>query len=651
MGGRIVLALVAATAAFATTTAATKAVEAREYLFPLSRVRLTGGPLKAQQEQNRRYLLRLDPDRLLSRFRSEAGLEPKAPHYNGWESPKCWLDLAGHILGFYMAGAAMTYEATGDEELKKRLLYIVDELEAVQKAHGDGYALAAKDGRKTFDEIASGKIEVKFNPKTEYGAFINNRFEPIYTMNKVLIGLWRIHLATGREKAKRVFLNLTDWFGNKIVEKLDDAQLQKVLDCEHGSLPETFAIAFEMTGEKKYMRWARRLCHERMLAPLAAGNAAHLLYHHANNEIPKFTGFERVYRITGDARLHTAAANAWRAFAHDHAWAFGGNSHREHLFPKEDFEKKLFMDGGPESCNSINLLRLTEALFATADAPAAADMAGVYENILFNHLLSTHEPILGRTAYYFPAKPGASRTYSDEFESMWCCTGTGFEAPGKYGQMIFTRAADDSAVSVRLFAPATLDWKERGVKLKQETAFPYGETSCVKVEAVGENPSFAIRVRRPAWAGENFAVYVNGARVENGGADSGCVAIARSWKAGDRIDIEFPMSLRAEFLPGSKKYVAFFYGPVLLAGDMGSEGLAVRDYIALRGASNTSSWKLGKPIDIVDVPATAAADPASCLERTTGGAIVFHLKGSDLLLKPVCDLYFSRYNMYWRLGK
>ncbi|MBQ4422027.1 MAG: glycoside hydrolase family 127 protein, partial [Schwartzia sp.] len=254
MGGRIVLALVAATAAFATTTAATKAVEAREYLFPLSRVRLTGGPLKAQQEQNRRYLLRLDPDRLLSRFRSEAGLEPKAPHYNGWESPKCWLDLAGHILGFYMAGAAMTYEATGDEELKKRLLYIVDELEAVQKAHGDGYALAAKGGRKTFDEIASGKIEVKFNPKTEYGAFINNRFEPIYTMNKVLIGLWRIHLATGSEKAKRVFLDLTDWFGNKIVEKLDDAQLQKVLDCEHGSLPETFAIAFEMTGEKKYMR-------------------------------------------------------------------------------------------------------------------------------------------------------------------------------------------------------------------------------------------------------------------------------------------------------------------------------------------------------------------------------------------------------------
>ena len=454
----------------------------RERVFPLSQIRLTGGPLKWQQEQNREYLLRLDPDRLLSRFRLEAGLKPKAEPYNGWESPKNWLDLAGHILGFYMAGAAMTVEATGDEELKRRLLYIVDELDAVQNAHGDGYALAARDGRKVFNEIASGKINVKINPKTEYGAFINNRFEPIYTLNKVLIGLWRIHVATGSDKAKRVFLRLSDWFGNAVVEKLDDAQLQKVLDCEHASLPETFAVAFTMTGDEKYKRWARRLCHERMLAPLADGNAAHLCFHHGNNEIPKYTGFERVYRITGEERLHRAMVNANHAFIYDHAWANGGNSHREHLFPKADFEKKLFMDGGPESCNSVNMLRQTEALFETEPS---SDKIDFYERVLFDHLLSTHDPILGRTIYYTPPKPGASRTYSDEFDSMWCCTGTGFEAPGKYGQMIYTHSVgggrgatalpSGDAVSINLFAPSTLDWKERGVKLRQETAFPYGE--------------------------------------------------------------------------------------------------------------------------------------------------------------------------------
>ena len=629
--------------------------KARECIFPLSSVRLTGGPLKAQQEQNRRYLLRLDPDRLLSRFRSEAGLKPKAEPYNGWESPKRTLDLAGHILGFYMAGAAMTVEATGDEELRKRLLYIVDELEAVQDAHGDGYALAAKDGRRVFAEIASGKIDVKFNPKTEYGAFINGRFEPIYTMNKILLGLWRIYLATDSEKAKRVFLRLSDWFGNAIIEKLDDAQLQKVLDCEHASLPETFVYAFQMTGDGKYKRWARRLCHERMLAPLADGNAAHLDFHHANNEVPKYTGFERVYRITGEERLHRAMVNANHAFICDHAWANGGNSHREHLFPKADFEKKLFMDGGPESCNSVNMLRQTEALFETEPS---ADKIDYYERVLFNHLLSTHDPILGRTIYYTPPKPGASRTYSDEFDSMWCCTGTGFEAPGKYGQMVFTHAPDESAVTVQLFAPSTLDWKERGVKLRQETTFPYGETSCVKVEAVGKDSNFTVKVRRPTWAGDGFAVYVNGRAVSMKPPSGGLVEaalptyipLAREWKAGDRIDIEFPMSLRAEYLPGSKKYVAFFYGPTLLVGDLGSEGLKQCDYIAHPAASSTSSWKLGKPLPMPQVPASAADDPANCLERTTGGPIVFHLKGSDILLKPMYDLHFSRYTMYWRLA-
>ena len=132
--------------------------------------------------------------------------------------------------------------------------------------------------------------------------------------------------------------------------------------------------------------------------------------------------------------------------------------------------------------------------------------------------------------------------------------------------------------------------------------------------------------------------------------ERGFVSLTREWKVGDRIDIEFPMSLRAEFLPGSKKYVAFFYGPTLLVGDLGSEGLKQSDYFAHPPASSTSSWKLGKPLPMPQVPASAATDPASCLERTTGGPIAFHLKGSDILLKPLYDLHFSRYTMYWRLA-
>ena len=620
-----------------------------EALLPLTDVRLTGGPLKAQQEQNRKYLLRLAPDRLLSRFRREAGRKPKAQPYGGWEARGRGPDLAGHILAFYLSGASMMYEATGDEELKRRILYIADELEAVQKAHGCGYALAFKDGRNCFRDMQRGNIIVRLNEKTEYTSTINGHFEPIYTFNKVALGLYRAWVATGDEQVRRVFLNLSDWFGTEFLDKLSDADKDKMLDCEHGSLPESFADAYRMTGDEKYRRWARRLCQNRMLVPLSEGNRRKLDFHHANNEIPKFTAAERVYRITGEEWLHKAAVNAMDAFMYDYAFANGGNAYDEHLFPTNAFEAKFQRLAGPESCGSINMLRLTEALFETDPSARRMDF---YERVLFDHILSTREPFKGLAVYHTPTKWGASRTYSREFDAMWCCTGTGFEAPGKYAQMVFSHAADDSAVRVNLFAPASLDWKARGVRLRQETAFPYGETTCLKIDAVGKDPAFTVRIRRPFWADGRFAVYVNGAKA--GELSDGYVSVARAWKAGDRIDVEFPMSLRAEPLPGSKNYAAFFYGPTLLVGDLGTEGISRRDYIPpLSAGNNTPSFiwsnRFGTYIPMASIPADALRRPADYLEPTALSPLTFHMKGTEILLVPMFALHYRRYAMYWRL--
>ena len=629
-------------------------VSPAEALFPLSAVRLDGGPLKWQQEQNRRYLLRLDPDRLLSRFRSEAGLKPKAPSYGGWENSrrgKYPLDLPGHILGFYMSGAAMTVEATGDEELKRRLLYIVDELDEVQNAHGDGYLLPTRNGRKVFSEIVSGDIRLYLYDRRGTCGHINGCFAPVYVANKILLGLWRIRIATGSDKAWKVLLRFSDWLGANVVDKLDDAALQRMLVCEQGSIPETFVYAFAATGDAKYRRWAERLLHREPIDALAAGKKDDLVYRHGNLTIPKFTSAERISRMTGDAALHRAAVNAWDAIVQDHTWANGANAHHEHWFPKNEFEEKLYkgkLKDGPESCNSVNMLRLTEALFETEPD---ADKMDYYECVLFNHLLSTHEPVLGRTAYITPLWPGASRSYSHEFDSMWCCTGTGFEAPGKYAQMVYTRSADGGSVRVNLFAPSTLDWAERGVRLRQETAFPYGESARIRVEAAGANPKFTVLVRRPAWAKDGFAVYVDGQSVRLPGAGASYVPIARKWKAGDCIDIDFPMSLWAKPLPGSDRYVAFFYGPLLLAADYGTAGRSPRDYIANPADTTRHTWRFSPVEKMPVVPAAAAQDPSCCLERTTGGAAAFHLKGGDTLLMPMCDLHFRRYNVYWMLGK
>ncbi len=443
---------------------AQSAISPKEELFPLRNVRLTGGPLQWQQELNRAYLRKLEPDRLLSWFRKEAGLQPKAPPYRGWESESPL--LPGHILGFYMSGAAMTVQATGDEVLRGRLLYIVDELDEVQRVNGSGYVLAVPNGKAVFREIAGGRINIDGLPWN--GFQINGNFEPTYTLNKVLLGLYQIALATGSDKAERVFLRLADWFGEEIVDKLDEKQLQTLLQCEHGSLHESYVDAYRVSGKEKYLAWARRLCHERMLTPLADGNGDFLTHFHANSNIPKYTGFEHIYRFTGEERLHRAAMNFWNEVVEHRSWVIGGNSANEHFFAPNEFAKALHAPAGPESCNSVNMLRLTEALWVTSPS---ARMMDFYERVLFNHILAAHDDERGMAVYYTPMFPGAYRVYSDEFDSMWCCTGTGLEVPGKYGRMIYSHSPDNSALDVNLFAPSELYWSERQVKVRQATGF------------------------------------------------------------------------------------------------------------------------------------------------------------------------------------
>lgn len=621
------------------------AVPSVEALFSLSDVRLEGGVLGDQQELNRRYLLQIEPDRLLSKFRKEAGLEPKAPPYRGWESETCI--LPGHILGFYMSGASMTYLATGDEELKKRLLYIVSELAAVQKANGTGFALAIKDGKKIFDEIHEGKIRIRGLPWN--GNDINGHFEPTYTLNKLLLGLYQIIKATDSAEAKQVFFALSDWFGTYIVDALDDRQLQELLQCEHGSMPESYVYAYEMTGDEKYRTWAKRLCHRRMLDPLADGKGDFLTRFHANSNIPKYTGFEYVYRITGDERMHKSCVTEWDDVVGRRSWVVGGNSAGEHFFDPRDF-RKVLGHTGPESCNSVNMLRQTEILFETEPSAKKMDF---YERCLFNHVLSTHDPERGMAVYFTPMFPGGYRVYSDPFDSMWCCTGTGLEAPGKYAQMIYTHDVANTALSVQLFAPSAVTWREKGVTVRQVTNFPYEEKTRLAVTA--EKPTaFALRVRHPVWVPEGrLAVTVNGKKVAVKSAPGGYAELARTWKTGDVVDVALPMTLGVEPLPGCRTdgdgYVAFTYGPIVLAGELGRSGGLTKESFWTFHDHMGRNRQPEETFPRIEVPATV--DLKTLLEPVPGQPLVFRSKGflpEDVTLRPFADVHFQRYAVYWR---
>ena len=611
-------------------------------LFPLRAIKLLAGPVGDQQELNRHYLLKLDPDRLLSWFRKEAGLVPKAPPYRGWESETPL--LPGHILGFYLSGAAMTVQATGDATLSNRLNYIVAELTEVQAAHRSGYMLAVPDGKKLFAEVAHGQIKIGGLPWT--GNSINGQFEPTYTLNKLMLGLDQVCQATQNAKAREVLIRLADWFGHDVLDKLDDQQVQTLLECEHGSLNESFADVYALTGDKKYLRWARRLCHERMMLPLAKNDGVFLTHIHANTQIPKFTGFERISQFNGEAQLDAAAMNFWSEVVDHRSWVIGGNSVDEHFFPTKDFGKELSNLTGPESCNSVNMLQLTEALFR---AHPSAKLMDYYERTLFNHLLAAHEPERGMFVYFTSMRPGAYRVYSDEFDSMWCCVGTGMEAPGKYGQMIYSQTPDHHVLDVNLFIASELTWQDQGVCVRQTTAFPDEAATTLAFSSAKAQTQFTLRLRHPWWVPDGqLKLEVNGRAITNHSRRGEYAAVERAWNSGDVVRIALPMRLTTEIVPGDDHYVAVLYGPVVLSGALGREGLTKYDFWQIK--DNVAR----KTIPEAHAPVFVAATPDEIVARikpVAGKPLTFYTSGLarplDVELIPFFRNHFQRYALYW----
>lgn len=127
-------------------------------MLPLTSVRLLDGPFAEAVKANRRYLLALEPDRLLAPYLREAGLEPKAKPYGNWESS----GLAGHTGGHYLSALSSMIASgadTPDGELRRRLDYMVSELERCQKAPGDGYVGGVPGSRDLWRAVAAGRVE------------------------------------------------------------------------------------------------------------------------------------------------------------------------------------------------------------------------------------------------------------------------------------------------------------------------------------------------------------------------------------------------------------------------------------------------------------------------------------------------------------
>ena len=625
MVGTLLFATISMTTALAQTTPKV------EY-FGISDVRLTRSAFKHAEDMDIQYLLALNPDRLLAPYLKGAGLPPKADNYTNWENT----GLDGHIGGHYLSALSFMYAATGNEEIGRRLDYVLSELKRCQDTAGDGYLCGVPDGRKMWKEIEQGNVRA-----ATFG--LNDRWVPLYNIHKIYAGLRDAYLVAHREEAKDMLVKLTDWM-ERTTANLTDAQMQDMLRSEHGGLNETFADVAAITGDKRYLTLAHRFSHDIILNPLLKQEDK-LTGIHANTQIPKVIGFKRIADIEKNDDWSKAADFFWHTVVNNRSITIGGNSVYEHFHPADNFEPMRTSEQGPETCNTYNMLRLTKMLYATS---ADAKYMDYYERALFNHILSTQDPVQGGFVYFTPMRSGHYRVYSQPQTSFWCCVGSGLENHARYGEMIYAHKGNDQ-LYVNLFIPSTLEWGD--INIEQSTSFPDEEgTSVIVTSKKGKNKKFTLNIRVPEWVNEGeLSLTING-KTEKVNIADGYVKVNRSWKDGDKLHISMPMHLRAIDMPDNSHNYSFLYGPIVLASRMGTQrqdGMFADDS---RGGHIAQGPRL--PLQNMPVVVGSTEDILSHITKTDG-KMEFTLKGvspenyEGMKLEPFYRIHESRYMVYW----
>jgi DUF1680 family protein len=548
--------------------------------LPLSDVRLTGGPLKNAQDLDAKYLLALEPDRMLAGYRLRAGLEPKAKGYGGWDSVN-GKQLTGHIAGHYLSAVSLMYAATGDPRFKERADYLVKELKEVQDKRGNGYLGAitdqqGTDGAAIFERVSKGDIR-------SGGFDLNGMWSPWYTLHKTFAGLRDAYHFTGNRTALELEINYAKW-AEGILGKMSDAQVQRMLNTEFGGMNEVFADLYADTGDPRWLALSYKFEHHGFTEPLKR-HQDNLAGKHGNTQVPKMIGSLARFAYIGDPGDGYAASFFWDEVVQHHSYATGGHGKDEYFGEPDKLSDRV--DGRTaETCNVYNMLKMTRQLFALRPDAHYADF---HERALFNHILASQDPQDGWACYMVPVGRGVQHEYEQNMldGGFTCCTGSSMESHALHGSGLYYESGDK--LWINLYAPSTADWKAAGVKLSMETDFPEGESASLRL-TMATPKEFTIALRRPFWAGTNFSVRVNGEPAapeslrapgsDGGGRRGGTgsapkaswfVEMKRTWKTGDTITATLPKTLRLEPLSDNPRRVAILWGPLVLAGDLGPE--------------------------------------------------------------------------------
>jgi DUF1680 family protein len=610
--------------------------------FPMKQVRLLPNSVfHDAQEWNRGYMARLAADRLLYTFRANAGLPVgSAKPLGGWEQPENGQrssELRGHFPGHFLSAAAQL-AANGDQDAKAKGDYMVAELAKCQEKLGGKYLSAFPT--TWWDRLDKGE----------------RVWAPFYTIHKIMAGLFDMYQLAGNQQALLVLEGMAAWADEWTAPKTEE-HMQQILTIEFGGMAETLYHLAAATNNDRWARVGDRFQKKSFLNPLAS-HRDELRGLHVNTHIPQAIAAARRYEISGDTRFHDVADYFFYEVSTARSYVTAGTSNAEAwLAPPRRLAAEWKLSANTaECCCAYNMLKLARRLYSWNPDPRYFDY---YERSLLNHRIGTIRPKSGFTQYYLSLKPGVWKTFNTEDQTFWCCTGSGVEEYSKLNDSIYWR--DREGLFVNLFIPSELDWAEKGFRLRQETKYPESPNTTLTVTAARPG-AMAMRLRVPGWLQSAPTVKLNGKALDASAAPGSYLTLNRSWKAGDKIEMELPMHLRAEAMPDDPTIQAFLYGPLVLAGDLGGEGLTEAHIVGpnLRvGAPNTEQFgsPLGpanttQPMPEIEIPAfrAAGADPSSWI-KPTGQPLVFQTTGQrkDVTLVPLNSLFDRRYSVYWQV--
>jgi uncharacterized protein len=585
--------------------------------FPLRDVRLLDGPFKEAMERDRKYLHELESDRLLHNFRVNAGLPSTAQPLGGWEEPKC--ELRGHFVGHFLSACSLMYAATGDEALRTKANGIIAELGKCQKALGkSGYLSAYPE--EFIDRVMAGK----------------RVWAPWYTLHKIMAGLLDMYTYCGNKQALNALEKMAGWAKMR-TDRLDDEAMQRMLRTEFGGMNDVLANLYAVTGNPDHLALARRFDHKVIFEPLA-NHRDELKGLHVNTQIPKMIGAGGEYELTGDRNYYEIAAYFWDEVVNHRSYCTGGTSNYESWQSDPDQMAGELSNASHETCCTYNMLKLTRELFTWSPDARFADY---YERALFNGILSTQDPETGMTMYYVPMASGWYKTFCSPRDSFWCCTGTGIESPAKFGDSIYFH--DDAGIYVNLFIASEVKWPEKGVSLRQETRFPE-EGGTALILNCPQETGLELRLRVPYWATKGVTIKINGETQDVTAGAGSYLSLSRTWKDGDRVSVEMPLSLHLWRMPDDPKLAAIMFGPLVLAGELPTGNLPKE---AVYGPYHAE----GKPAPAPDFVA-GTENLEDWIQPAAGEPLTFRTdkagRPGDVTLVPFYRLFGKRYALYGR---